>query len=163
MSRLSSAPGQASSLSQTPSPSVSFGLSVGQASQKSGIRSPSASTLSSPPGQISALSQTPSASESSGLSAGQGSQPSATPSPSVSMLSSEPGQASPASQTPSPSPSMGSGVKTQPIPGSQLSMVQTSPSTQVSGAPALQVPAPSQMSETVHALPSSQLLPDVSY
>jgi hypothetical protein len=44
---------------------------------------------------------------------------------------------------------------TQPWPGSHASSVQTLPSSQVMGAPALHAP-PSQMSPTVHAFPSEQ-------
>jgi hypothetical protein len=45
-------------------------------------------------------------------------------------------------------------VKTQPVTGSQLSVVQTLASSQTTAAPALQVPLP-QLSPVVQALPSS--------
>jgi len=56
-----------SSLSQTPSPSLSSGLSKGQTSQASATPSPSASAVSSPPGQASVHSPTPSPSISRSL------------------------------------------------------------------------------------------------
>jgi hypothetical protein len=46
------------------------------------------------------------------------------------------------------------GVKTQPVAGSQLSAVHWVPSSQVTGAPGWQEPPP-QVSPAVQALPSS--------
>src|SRR5512139_2969974 len=57
------------------------------------------------------------------------------------------------------SPTEQSSRFTQPVAGSQESPVQATPSSQVGGVPAVQAPAPSQVSAPLQASPSAQAVP----